>query len=498
MTISGPAQILVVEDELDVSELIVEVLERAGYCATSAAEGYRALDLLAERRFDLMITDLRMPGMNGVELVERSRVLSPDVDVMVLTAHATLDSAIRTLKMGAHDYVTKPFDVHDLTEKVGFCLNKRYERLAAQHTPPEQLVALHRAIAHSSDPDSACHDIVRLMDQWFVANDMLFMFFAPWGDQEPCVSLLRTLTYISGRVETLTPEARSVLEARLADSPDPWLFDDLSSAMPSSSPWHALTVLLESGGEHLGALRLLRSPDMGPYAASEAQSLYIFGAQLALAVLQARTHRELVAAFSNLSEVTTAAAKTLVEALGAFDECTRRHSQRVGEYARQFALRLGLGPQEVQGVAIAGLLHDIGKLGVGGAALRKNGCLTEEERERFLLHPVQGAQILSGMESLSEVVPLVRHHHERYDGTGYPDGLAGEKIPLGARLLAVVDAYDSMTSDRPYRAGLGQGEATRRLQSGAGTQWDAHLVEVWLDCLADVGQRSSVALRMEV
>jgi putative nucleotidyltransferase with HDIG domain len=174
-----------------------------------------------------------------------------------------------------------------------------------------------------------------------------------------------------------------------------------------------------------------------------------------------------------------------VQALGTYDDCTREHSLRVAEFARQLATCLGLHDAEVKTIAIAGLLHDIGKLGVAGRTLRKNGRLTETERERVLLHPVQGAQILSGMESLREVVPLVRHHHERIDGGGYPDGLCGEQIPLGARVLAVVDAYDSMTSDRPYRSTLEHREAVRRLSRGAGVQWDAELVALWLECLAD-------------
>jgi putative two-component system response regulator len=114
-----------------------------------------------------------------------------------------------------------------------------------------------------------------------------------------------------------------------------------------------------------------------------------------------------------------------------------------------------------------------------------------------VLHPVQGAQILSGMDSLRNIVPLVRHHHERMDGEGYPDGLVGEEIPLGARLLAVVDAYDSMTSDRPYRSTLEQREAVRRLSRGAGVQWDSRLVALWLECLADLRELAPAHLPLE-
>jgi putative nucleotidyltransferase with HDIG domain len=497
MTASGPARILVVDDEAAVGELLVQVLQRAGHQAVSALNGLQALDLLAAQQPDLMVTDLRMPGMGGMELVEHSRALHPDVDIMVLTAHATLESAIQALKLGAQDYIIKPFDVRDLTDKVNRCLTGRFERLAARHAPPGPLVALHKTLARSVDPLGACRDIIELISDWFVVDDLSLQFSSPWADSEPCIGLLGKLSGLPAAIVPCSAGELEDLLVSLVRGGDPWRMQELTPASVEETPRHALTVLVESGGSQLGVLRLVRNAAGGPYTESEAQSLYIFGAQLALAVLQARTRAELLAAFSDLSEVNTAAARTLVEALGAYDECTREHSQRVAEYARQLALRVGLGQEHVETIAIAGLLHDIGKLGVGGRTLRKSGRLTEAERERVLLHPVQGAQILSGMESLSEVVPLVRHHHERFDGTGYPDGLAGGLIPLGARILAVVDAYDSMTSDRPYRSTLDQREAQRRLSSGAGLQWDPGLVELWLDGLAFVNCPANAAAALE-
>jgi putative nucleotidyltransferase with HDIG domain len=497
MTASGPARILVVDDEAVVGELLVQVLQRAGHEAVSAVNGLQALDLLAAQQPDLMVTDLRMPGMGGMELVEHSRALHPDLDIMVLTAHATLESAIQALKLGAQDYIIKPFDVRDLTDKVNRCLTERFERLAARHAPPGPLVALHKTLARSADPLSACRDIIQLISEWFVVDDLSLQFSAPWSQSEACIGLGGKT---GGLPVTIVPCAAGEIEdllASIAGGGDPWRMQDLAPASRDETRRHALTVLVESGGNQLGVLRLVRNAAGGPYTESEAQSLYIFGAQLALAVLQARTRSELLSAFSDLSEVNTAAARTLVEALGTYDECTRSHSQRVADYARQLALRVGLGQEQVETIAIAGLLHDIGKLGVGGRTLRKSGRLTETERERVLLHPVQGAQILSGMESLSEVVPLVRHHHERFDGTGYPDGVVGEQIPLGARILAVVDAYDSMTSDRPYRSTLDQREALRRLSRGAGLQWDPGLVELWLDGLTGVHCRVITAAGRE-
>ena len=126
------------------------------------------------------------------------------------------------------------------------------------------------------------------------------------------------------------------------------------------------------------------------------------------------------------------------------------------------------------------MLHDIGKIGIGDQTLRKSGDLTTDEFDRVRLHPTMGAKILAGLDAFTEIVPIVLYHHERYDGQGYPEGLSGEEIPLGAQFIAVVDAYDSMTSDRPYRRALGRDEALARLRAGAGRQHDGQLVAQWV------------------
>ena len=486
MTLTGSARILVVDDEPDVGALIVQVLERAGYRARAAGNGAEALDCLARASYDLVITDLRMPIMSGVELVEHIGDLYPDVGSMVLTAHATLESAIQVLKMGAQDYVVKPFDVQELTQKVARCLAEREERLAARHAPPAQLLSLHRTIARAPDPESACRDIFSMIERWFVVDSALLTLATPYAVEDTCSRLAKEMKDLPTQVVTLSPVELEATGAAVFSGDEPWVLHELPPEQPSLPGRYAVTVLLESGGHRLGTLRLARAAAGGAYTPSDAQALYILGAQFALTLRQAHTRRELRAAVENLSEMNMGAAQALVDALGTYDDDTRAHSRRVSEYARRLAARAGLEATEVESIAIAGLLHDIGKLGVSGRTLRKNGRLTETERRRVLLHPVQGAQILMGMESLREIVPLVRHHHERWDGTGYPDALGGNGIPVGARILAIVDAYDSMTSDRPYRSTLDSHEARRRLKRGAGSQWDARLVDLWLECLEEM------------
>lgn len=170
----------------------------------------------------------------------------------------------------------------------------------------------------------------------------------------------------------------------------------------------------------------------------------------------------------------------LANALEAKDAYTRGHSERVGERSRSLAAALGLSPLEIETIAQAGLLHDLGKIGVPEAVLGKRGPLSEDEWSLMRRHPVLGAQIVAPFEFLAASAPLIRHHHERCDGSGYPDGLVGEAIPLGARIVAVADVYDALTSDRPYRIALGHQQAVEALGAQAGRTLDARAVAAFL------------------
>jgi putative nucleotidyltransferase with HDIG domain len=170
----------------------------------------------------------------------------------------------------------------------------------------------------------------------------------------------------------------------------------------------------------------------------------------------------------------------LANALEAKDSYTRGHSERVGATSAALARALGLGPAEVDTVAQAGFLHDIGKIGVPEAVLGKPGALTQEDWALMRRHPLIGAQIVAPFDFLASAAPIIRHHHERCDGSGYPDGLRGEAIPLGACIVAVADVYDALTSDRPYRAALGPEQALEHLGAEAARTLDARVVAAFV------------------
>jgi HD-GYP domain-containing protein (c-di-GMP phosphodiesterase class II) len=170
----------------------------------------------------------------------------------------------------------------------------------------------------------------------------------------------------------------------------------------------------------------------------------------------------------------------LASALEAKDPYTRGHSERVGAWGRRLAGALGLPPDQVDSIAQAGLLHDIGKIGVPEAVLRKRDALAPDEWTLVRNHPLIASQIVAPFEFLAGGVLAIRHHHERWDGTGYPDGLTGVAIPLGARILAVADVYDALMSDRPHRPALGRDTALAYLVTEAGRTLDGDVVAALL------------------
>ena len=177
----------------------------------------------------------------------------------------------------------------------------------------------------------------------------------------------------------------------------------------------------------------------------------------------------------------------LAAAVEAKDRTTEGHLRRMAHYALQLGRALGVNQHQLMILNCGGILHDIGKIGVSEAILRKPGPLTGAEWAEMRQHPIIGERICSPLDFLREVGPIIRHHHERWDGKGYPDSLSGEEIPFLARAISVVDAFDSMTSDRPYRKALPVDEAVRRLSDGAGSHWDPQITRTFLNLIRHEG-----------
>ncbi|MDR2067316.1 MAG: HD-GYP domain-containing protein [Endomicrobium sp.] len=175
--------------------------------------------------------------------------------------------------------------------------------------------------------------------------------------------------------------------------------------------------------------------------------------------------------------------QTLARAIDAKDSYAFSHATRARRYAKLIAKAMGLEKDVVRQVEYASLMHDIGKIGISESILKKESSLTEQEKDVMKMHPIIGYNIIAPIHFLSEIALLVLYHQEWYDGSGYPEGLKGEEIPLGARIIAVIDAYDAMTSDRPYRKSLGKDAAIKELINGSGTQFDPKVVNTFVNIL---------------
>ena len=188
---------------------------------------------------------------------------------------------------------------------------------------------------------------------------------------------------------------------------------------------------------------------------------------------------------TDLKDLFSGTIKAIIEALDAKDSFTLGRSRRVAFYSLKIANKMALSPAEISQIELAGLLHDIGMIGVAEEILNKTQKLTDEEYEKIKMHVHYSVKILEDIKQLYEIVEIIKYHHEYYNGCGYPHGLKGEEIPLGSRIIAIADAFDAMTSNRAYRNSLKPDEALNIIKQGAGKQFDPHLVEIFESILPE-------------
>lgn len=214
-------------------------------------------------------------------------------------------------------------------------------------------------------------------------------------------------------------------------------------------------------------------------------SIVIFAVlSVAVILLQAQT-RKAEERRQKIERLSVQIMETLAGTIDAKDKYTNGHSLRVAEYSREIMRRMGGTKQEQDDVYYTGLLHDIGKIGIPDAIIRKASGLTEEEYQLIKSHPVIGGDILKNISEIPGIDVGARWHHEKYDGTGYPDGLKGEQIPMMARLIGVADAYDAMASKRSYRDVLPQEVVRKEIEKGRGTQFDPYFADIMLQMIDD-------------
>jgi putative nucleotidyltransferase with HDIG domain len=261
----------------------------------------------------------------------------------------------------------------------------------------------------------------------------------------------------------------SILCHKVDEDPELALAQSIAEGAMSS----VLCVLLRTPRKRLGVLHLDRGPLQEPFTKDDLQLADALAANVSAGIECAQLLRHQRDLFYNTITI-------LAQAVELRDNYTGGHTARVTHYSQLLAQELGLPPDQLHLIRIGTPLHDIGKIGIDDAILRKPGRLTAEEFEVMKSHTVKGAAILETVPDLAPVIPIVRSHHERWDGRGYPDGLAGDKTPLLARIVAVADTFDAMTSDRPYRKGMPAEVAFAEVQKQSGLQFDPECAAAFL------------------
>jgi putative nucleotidyltransferase with HDIG domain len=496
-------RILIVEDDSLLGECLRDFLldlshETVRVCLTAE----EAQDAIQDQQFDCVFLDLRLPDVDGLELLDKIRVVHPSLPVVMMSGYPTMESAIEAMRKGACDFLAKPFNFKDLAltvervarerrlllENLSLQLESKARRHVEQLNQELQekvreqtkLFEIFKEIEAIRSSESLYPRIVSLASQLTAAEKAGFFILS--GERN---SLL--LISEHGFSEEQQTERIYCLQKELMDKlRQPDLTHVMVDADKLEKEPKFKQLLDDSGvlacwpfrirGQLFGFLMTCHNGRSHLLSESDANLLDFLVKKAALTIENMALYENLVSNFYGIL-------KSLVNALEAKDPYTRKHSERVTTYAIIIAEQMHCAETQIESLRTVGYLHDIGKIGIADKILNKPASLTPEEYELIKKHPVIGESIVAELGLNREQRAIIRHHHERWDGKGYPDGLMGEEVPLLARIVAVADAFDSMTSLRAYRASMSEYDAIEELRANLGRQFDPEVVMAFLEGL---------------
>ena len=504
---SGKKQtILFVDDEESILSVSAEYFQRKGYQTLTARTGPEALKILAGETIDCCFTDINMPDMNGIELAERIRTHDNTMPVIVMTGYPSLENAIQTIKNGVVDFLIKPVNLKQMelcVQRVmqqrkmfaeNVLLKKEVEgKQRLQKLNQELLVKVKElnilnkimkkftAISSSTDVFKRAVDIARDISH----ADFTHFYVINEAVQEPVnvsfssaesAGFAASQNWNSAYEDTQTPPT-----GNLKPISDPLIMEVVSDQIPLLISEHtgtnglpaeinsAMIVPLKIRDKVFGVITAIVYQGQKRFAEKDLYYLSFLAQSAAQAI-------ENLALYENIYENLFATLYAFVKAVEARDLYTRQHSSRVTGLSIVLGKQLGCSKEELDILNFAGHLHDIGKIGIRDDILLKPGRLTDDEFEKIKDHPVIGANILEQLGLWEKERQIIRSHHERFDGSGYPDGIKQQDIPFLARILSVADVYDAMASDRAYRKKMEDGVIIKIINEGDGTQFDPDVV----------------------
>jgi len=475
-------KILVVDDYNSTRQMIVDALHQSGYLSVSEADNGRdALDIIKSDLYDLVISDVMMPHMNGMDLLRHLKESHPNTAVIMITGQPGTDLTVSAMKKGAVDFIKKPFNISDLLYKVQIYLREKSVNELQQGDDE----SLNRKITEQTEDLSIKSYIYDSLENLEGENEQIYNKMAELairvveGDichimiyDDEMQKFYRKVTkksaerpHTSDTHESLQPFFCQVIqkgEALMIHSDE----------HPEISPSLICTPLMIRG-KAFGVLSIRKKKNRGVFTKKDLHYLTSLTKRASLNLENKVLYESL---YANVLDTF----KSLVASIQLRDHYTEEHSRRVTKYAIDTATFMGCSKAEIGSLRISGVLHDIGKIAIPDAVLLKPGKLDDKEYAIIKTHADIGERILQSIALFDQERSTIRHHHERWDGNGYPLGLQGEEIPLPARIIAVADTYDAILNDRPYRQAQTKEWALEQIARNRGTQFDKQIVDCFM------------------
>ncbi len=474
-------RVLVVDDEAPIRQMLTDFLSLQGYKVQTAENGHVALQALQRSRVDLVLTDMKMPEMGGIELLgELSQLRAPPTTIL-MTGYGTVDTAIAAMKSGAYDYIIKPFKLKEVAATITRALEKaRLERENLKLRGTVSLYHLSEAVSAGESLDNLFEIFTEISLDELQAD--LVMLMMERNDQPGEFGMASFYSRNPITEEQVEEVADAIDLARVMVpfvSEEPLLVHDEDvGAYVRGAADRAMNSLLGiplrlNGGHVVGFTLALSTDPLYQFEEGHRKLGLVLANKVAYAVEKTKL-------YGQIGDHRKQTLEGLANILMAKDAYIRYHSESVARLTRMICERMELDAEMTEWITYGGLLHDVGKIGIRLDQLHATGKLTAEEYDLMKQHPTLARYILEPLQIIDEVKPVVYYHHERYDGRGYPTGLKGEDIPLGARIVAVADAYDAITSKRVYVKDTSHETAVAELRRNAGTQFDPDVVEAFL------------------